>query len=1676
MGCQMPQFQIFNINQALNEVKIPKSAYDPVKGIFGLQCLSDDVLTDIETANKQLRIAELQSNLENEETQSQIKQEHLKFQKEKLSLAETTHTAEKIIQNLRENTERSKEANWHRDSSVTLAKAEFWDKLKQLDRVKNNPELLNNLNQQQADWLLHAPYANYTALGLWLTYQKLQHLQIYCDNAQKELQRPSQIVNAAQWLRTWLPTAIQPYISFDHYETFYKLYSTYLEKLQRHIEQENQTLCQAIRARLELANRNQNISDDDIVFDKIAKLRQDQLLPPPAADTFSPLNPRCTITLMLFYHFHCCLFDFDNFQAGFPMWRWFQSSSMTFVSYEKKHVREKIGLSFVFYKQGDHFFLLPKNDSENLRKYIARQKNLTAERADLCFQTLTQYNMAMCEYTTRNSELALAKGINHLISLEDTLIKHVADNKIQEAWQIAINAQKTLLITYVLTRTEECLQALTVHETNISAEWLTQLALSAPLLRAFWQWVEAFKIKPMGDEQLKFNFLAKNLEHIYKKLIHAFRTSVAKEYFLAVHDKNTVVKTRNNALLNTWFDYIDASITANETKNAFNLIRNIIFAKEYVEIPLFQSALKLLAAKEPDNSNAISDWESITLTLIRQIASNDFVTWGWLTAYQRQANPNLSITDAWIKDNHVLLTHAVLYLKTIFVAKEPALNTLLIDGKNVNVSQEFMKACYQTLQQAAQVHPDYLQVLTGIDDIIKNYIKNYDGNLPPYLIFLSEWSVNKDESVFANHVVKRFTAMFQTEPKHVIEDVTYQVMNAIRNTSPAVATALSQTVVKLFLAKERTQDQRITYLIETDRTLLRELIAKYLLAKDLTLIEIKIDEYYLDQLKNSLAKPASLPELEILCNRIKREYPLACFPSSDQVGEQLVKWTTAWLEEEWSLISWAIIRNFTPEKYQQTYHYVWLQQALTNPDFAKRFPDPYHDVSFFDDLSQGSTLAKLHRLYGVEATKVLDLFTQFIESPKVNELAWAWIDRILMTTNLSPNDQADELFEKFQQLHDRYNLIYKFKQSLNAPEGLVANLDRQKFVEAVSQLHALETSISLAMNLSSEAKKYLLQNLYLTITKNLKSLLNNAELTENEVFQYSQKFSNNFIKKLPGLSQRREWQEHCQWLCNHATTLYNFNHSLVNYFIQNQIAHQNWLLAFCHEKVLENISITDFLKFISDGMLPPKQAELLEKIGQIDMQGLNLYSAEALLSFRRLVSQQAENVEREQRCFANAVKLVRCLQLAEGQARTEKLAALKKGDMAAWINELQGTTAQSTLRQAKQHRWQKTLRQIFLGDGDHVASHELMEGVTRGKCKIHPDILVPLRQQLASVEKNEDSRHVVIPVQFHEDKVHFKFNPDLPGIEYAVRSFHRFSLDPTMSYSELLRFPAGTATQNAYPVLVSQDISGIRLDDYLNQHSILVWNLKAYTKRFLLTLLTNPLDGKPANEIVIPSEQSKEGKLIYDRAINIDNDQSFVPTLVKNKNQLKLNVKSIIFCFNEMNQEMNADIIKEFLALNPHTLMSAWLTDLQQQNDRYLQLFDPDLCDHLFYRDKDNPMIIAIPLPETLVADLYIKVVRIQNLLRGAIKENEPLTHLQLMTQLDPYFADFYTKALSTFTTPHERFYELFKNDYKVVQDEQKRLHFGTSSTARDTVLNIYGYVPEMKQLAASHHGATSSR
>jgi hypothetical protein len=282
-----------------------------------------------------------------------------------------------------------------------------------------------------------------------------------------------------------------------------------------------------------------------------------------------------------------------------------------------------------------------------------------------------------------------------------------------------------------------------------------------------------------------------------------------------------------------------------------------------------------------------------------------------------------------------------------------------------------------------------------------------------------------------------------------------------------------------------------------------------------------------------------------------------------------------------------------------------------------------------------------------------------------------------------------------------------------------------------------------------------------------------------------------------------------------------------------------------------------------------------------------------------------------------------------------------------------------------------------------------------------------------------------------EQSLYFKVYPELPGIEEAVGLLTRKLLNYGAPHTELINI-------GGCPVLLSHSHGDKNktLDYMLRHHPNILKNLdeESLSGLILTAMLINPEDGKPTNYVLEPHPTN----LKKYRIVGIDNDHAFVPAIVTEKPKKELfsqklvpiaQVKTVLYCLDQMKNFVHPNIQSLFINLRPDELLDEWLRELKKVNTSYSDLF-PNPQDHTtFFREYQS--FLSVPFQKGAISHFYDKFVTLRNLLT----KNPQLSHMDLLSKLEERLAKRYELA-SHLPSPKERweggdalFYEKTKNN-----------------------------------------------
>lgn len=255
--------------------------------------------------------------------------------------------------------------------------------------------------------------------------------------------------------------------------------------------------------------------------------------------------------------------------------------------------------------------------------------------------------------------------------------------------------------------------------------------------------------------------------------------------------------------------------------------------------------------------------------------------------------------------------------------------------------------------------------------------------------------------------------------------------------------------------------------------------------------------------------------------------------------------------------------------------------------------------------------------------------------------------------------------------------------------------------------------------------------------------------------------------------------------------------------------------------------------------------------------------------------------------------------------------------------------------------------------------------------------------------------HLIKRIVINGTAYWFKFYPEMPSTELAVSLLYELMLGYGTAHSVFTKI---TIDGKTHPVLISADVPGKRLDTVLEENPNLRLPAKMFTSLFLMTLFIQPEDGKPNNFIL-----DQQGRLI-----GIDNDRSFGSPVIKQGGSIttfRLGTKTLVFCLEQMLEELDSEAITEFLTLDVKLILEQLMSRLYAYQEQLQRIFTSQEIStwsqnktEAGYYPQFSLAFLRLP-PQQL---LYANISTLQELLRRNLRTT-PLELLQLMLPASLY-------------------------------------------------------------------------
>ncbi|MEN8236243.1 MAG: hypothetical protein ABFQ95_01645 [Pseudomonadota bacterium] len=265
----------------------------------------------------------------------------------------------------------------------------------------------------------------------------------------------------------------------------------------------------------------------------------------------------------------------------------------------------------------------------------------------------------------------------------------------------------------------------------------------------------------------------------------------------------------------------------------------------------------------------------------------------------------------------------------------------------------------------------------------------------------------------------------------------------------------------------------------------------------------------------------------------------------------------------------------------------------------------------------------------------------------------------------------------------------------------------------------------------------------------------------------------------------------------------------------------------------------------------------------------------------------------------------------------------------------------------------------------------------------------------------------------------------------------------------------------------SYHIAGPGLHDFIDaadKNLTLYQQLDArnFSEQFLISLLTNPEDGKPDNFRVQKDSKGRQ------HITGIDNDMALIAPVVscakyQGATKLawhKIGVKNILYCLPAMNTVVAPEVIARLKTLHPEQFVLQWLQQLLHDHQGYHNLtqqgytnsqgeFGANVQPYLIQDLYQHSLKLPVKIPPQIVQQLSQTLRKVQL----SLEDNRALTHWQLFYKVQSLAARFYRAMINSHQdeSVHETYKYIHAQNHHDARYEEKYL---------EEVLNLEEQLP----------------
>lgn len=386
----------------------------------------------------------------------------------------------------------------------------------------------------------------------------------------------------------------------------------------------------------------------------------------------------------------------------------------------------------------------------------------------------------------------------------------------------------------------------------------------------------------------------------------------------------------------------------------------------------------------------------------------------------------------------------------------------------------------------------------------------------------------------------------------------------------------------------------------------------------------------------------------------------------------------------------------------------------------------------------------------------------------------------------------------------------------------------------------------------------------------------------------------------------------------------------------------------------------------------------------------------------------------------------------------------------------------------RQQHWQETLATIVVSEiANENTCKVLVEGMNVPRGYLLPEIAeqiinIKTKRLRATIAKKRLRKIAFSSIQKNGTTIqlYFKEDPVAAGREYLVKELYESFIGHGCVMSELVKF---TIDNISYPVLIMEAQTGDSLQQLLTEHDALTgFDSHHLSQMYLASIFEMQEDGKGEHYIRY-SALNEEGNAVY-KLSKIDLDHAFLPSMVKIKNNLKLQQKVILYAINDwLNEKMSLQVMSDWLALDKKRFFKNLLDKLIERDSYYYKLFGlNDVQNIKKLYSRKCPIFIESLLPATLIDEWLRLSERVDTIFTKAIKNNIQLTHKDFLAYVLPLQFKRYQEATRAYPKDPLNAYRFAAQDLYIFN------RFGTLGAdvhGDDLLLSTLNFIPQIKHL-----------